>query len=144
MPPVRNGAALSPSNLEVREMAQSLKSVGVITLFVEDQRRSKEFYERVFEVAAVDQDEGMAIFRFDNLFLRLLTREEAEQQMFGQVPLARSDAGASSLLAIFVDDADALCAQLTERGVSIVYGPVDRPWGVRNAAFRDPTGTSGC
>jgi catechol 2,3-dioxygenase-like lactoylglutathione lyase family enzyme len=39
-------------------MAQSLKTVGVITLFVEDQQRSKEFYERVFEVAPVDEEEG--------------------------------------------------------------------------------------
>jgi uncharacterized glyoxalase superfamily protein PhnB len=39
-----------------------------------------------------------------------------------------------------VDDTDALCAELAELGVSIAYGPVDRPWGVRNAAFRDPDG----
>ena len=35
---------------------------------------------------------------------------------------------------------DALCTDLAERGVSIVYRPVDRPWGVRNAAFLDPDG----
>jgi catechol 2,3-dioxygenase-like lactoylglutathione lyase family enzyme len=121
-------------------MAQSLKTVNVITLFVEDQQRSKEFYERVFDVAAADEKEGTVIFKFDNLFLRLLTRREAEKEMLGQVPLADSDSGTSSQLAIFVDDADALCAQLAERGVPIVYGPIDRPWGVRNAAFRDPDG----
>ena len=121
-------------------MAQSLTSVGVITLYVEDQQRSKEFYERVFEVAAVNEEEGIVIFKFDNLFLRLLTRVRAEIELLGQVPLADSDSGASFQLAIFVDDADALCADLAERGVSIVYGPVDRPWGVRNAGFRDPDG----
>ena len=121
-------------------MAQSLKAVNVITLFVEDQRRSKEFYERVFEVSAADEEEGTVIFEFDNLFLRLLTRGAAEIEWLGHVPLADPGAGASSLLAMFVDDADALCAQLTERGVPIVYGPVDRPWGVRNAAFRDLDG----
>ena len=121
-------------------MAQSLKSVSAITLFVEDQQRSKEFYERVFEVAAADEEEGTVIFKFDNLFLRLLTRGEAENEMLGQVPLADSDSGASFQLAIFVDDADGLCAELAERGVPIVYGPIDRPWGVRNAAFRDPDG----
>jgi len=121
-------------------MAQSLKSVGVITLFVEDEQRSKEFYERVFEIAAVDQDEDTVIFRFDNLFLRLLTRRRAEQDMLGQVALAGPDAGPSSQLAIFVDDADALCAELAERGVPIAYGPIDRSRGVRNAAFRDPDG----
>ena len=119
-------------------MAQSLKTVHAITLFVEDQQRSKEFYERVFEVAAADEEEGTVIFKFDNYFLRLLTRGEAEKEMLGQVPLA--DSGASFQLAAFVDDVDALCAELAKRGVSIIYGPVDRPWGVRNAAFRDPDG----
>jgi lactoylglutathione lyase len=121
-------------------MTQSVKSVNVITLFVEDEQRSKEFYERVFEIPAVDEGEGTVIFKFDNLFLRLLTRGEAEKEMLGQVPLADSDSGASFKLATFVDDADARCAELEERGVPIIYGPVDRPWGVRNAAFRDPDG----
>lgn len=121
-------------------MAQSLRSVNVVTLFVEDAQRSKDFYERVFEVAAVDEEEGTVIFKLDNLFLRLLTRGRAEKEMLGQVPVADSGSGASSQLAIFVDDADALCAELAERGVSIVYGPIDRPWGVRNAGFRDPDG----
>ena len=118
-------------------MAQTLTTVSVITLFVEDQQRSKEFYERVFEVAAVDEEEGTVIFKFDNLFLRLLARGEAENEWPG-VRLADSDPGATFQLAIFVDDVDALCAELAERGVPIVSGPIDRPWGVRNAAFRDP------
>jgi catechol 2,3-dioxygenase-like lactoylglutathione lyase family enzyme len=123
-------------------MPQSLKSVNAITLFVEDQQRSKEFYERVFDLAPVHEDDelGTVIFQFENLFLRLTTRTEAEKEMLGQVPVADSKSGASSIHAIFVDDTDALCAQLAERGVPIAYGPVDRAWGVRNAAFRDPDG----
>jgi catechol 2,3-dioxygenase-like lactoylglutathione lyase family enzyme len=121
-------------------MAQLLKSVSAITLFVEDVQRSKEFYERVFEVDGVDEDETTVILKFDNLFLRLLARGAAEEEMLGQVPLADSGSGASFELAIFVDDADALCAQLAERGAPIVYGPVDRPWGVSHVAIRDPDG----
>jgi lactoylglutathione lyase len=121
-------------------MAQSLTSVNVITLFVADLQRSKEFYERVFEVAGAEEGHGTVIFKLDNLFLRLLTRGAAESEMLGQVRLADPDAGASVELSVFVDDADALCAALAERGVSVVFGPVDRPWGVRNAAFRDPDG----
>jgi uncharacterized glyoxalase superfamily protein PhnB len=41
---------------------------------------------------------------------------------------------------MFVDDTDALCVSLVERGVPIVYGSVDRPWGVRSAGLRDPDG----
>jgi lactoylglutathione lyase len=121
-------------------MTQSLKSINVITLFVADEQRSKEFYERLFEVTGTDEGHGTIIFKLDNLFLRLLKRDEAESEMLGQVPLADPGSGASVQLAMFVDDADALCADLAERGVSIVYGPVDRPWGVRSAGFRDPDG----
>lgn len=42
--------------------------------------------------------------------------------MLGQVPLADPNAGASVEMSISVDDADAFCAALTERGVSIVFG----------------------
>src|SRR4051794_41003241 len=121
-------------------MTRSLKAVHVVTLFVDDLQRSKEFYERVFGLAADTEEETRLIFKLENLFLRLLTRRAAEQEMLGQVPVADSDSGASSVLSIFVDDADAVCAELVERGVAIAFGPVDRPWGVRNAAFQDPDG----
>ena len=39
-----------------------------------------------------------------------------------------------------VDDVDATCAQLAERGVELLNGPMDRPWGIRTASFRDPGG----
>ena len=29
---------------------------------------------------------------------------------------------------------------LAERGVALLNGPVDRPWGIRTAAFADPAG----
>ncbi len=121
-------------------MTRSLKSINVITLFVEDEQRSKEFYERLFDVTGTDEGHRTIIFELDNLFLRLLNRDEAESEMLGQVPLAEPGSGASVQLAMFVDDADALCAELAERGVPIAYGPVDRPWGVRSAGFRDPDG----
>lgn len=122
-------------------MSQFPKSVSAITLFVEDLARSKEFYERVFQVSGVvEADAGTVILEFDNVFLRLLTRTEAEQELLGQVPLAEPDAGSSFELAMRVGDVDARAAELAERGVSIAYGPVDRPWGVRHLGFRDPDG----
>ena len=39
-----------------------------------------------------------------------------------------------------VDDVDAMCAILAERGVELLNGPMDRPWGIRTASFRDPGG----
>ncbi len=41
---------------------------------------------------------------------------------------------------IEVDDVDAMCAELSRRGVELLNGPMDRPWGIRTACFRDPAG----
>ena len=43
-------------------------------------------------------------------------------------------------LTVQVDDVDATCAALAERGVRLLNGPMDRPWGIRTAAFADPAG----
>jgi uncharacterized glyoxalase superfamily protein PhnB len=60
--------------------------------------------------------------------------------MVGEVPVADPRSGTTVQLGFAVEDADAFCATLSERGVAIVCGPVDRPWGRRNAAFADPDG----
>jgi lactoylglutathione lyase len=119
-------------------LGEPLKSVGAITLFVEDPQRSKEFYARVFEVEEAFEDESSVAFEFDNLFLNLLQRGAAVNELLGPVPA--TEAGASFELTVWVEDADAVCADLVERGVSIVSGPLDRPWGMRTAAFLDPDG----
>jgi catechol 2,3-dioxygenase-like lactoylglutathione lyase family enzyme len=121
-------------------MAQSLRSVNVITLFVEDPLRSKEFYERIFDAAGVDEGHGTVILPLDNVLLRFLRRGEAEGEMLGQVSVADPRSGSTVQLGFGVDDADAFCTELSKLGVPIVYGPVDRPWGRRNAAFADPDG----
>ncbi len=41
-------------------------------------------------------------------------------------------------LTITVEDVDAICAELAKRDVEVLNGPMNRPWGVRTAAFRDP------
>jgi lactoylglutathione lyase len=118
----------------------SLKRVNAATLFVEDLQRSKEFYERVFDVEVFEEaDAGTLILPFENVFLRLLVRGEAEKEFFGKVPLNQTGS-AGAELAVAVDDAAAAVGELTERGVTIVFGPVDRPWGVRHVGFRDPDG----
>lgn len=44
------------------------------------------------------------------------------------------------MLTVNVVDVDAVCAALRERGVELVNGPIDRPWGRRTAVFVDPSG----
>jgi catechol 2,3-dioxygenase-like lactoylglutathione lyase family enzyme len=120
-------------------MSQSLRSVGVITLFVADAKRSKAFYESVFDIKSIFEDENSAVVKFDNLLLNILVRSQAPE-LIEPAPVAEAGVGAGFMFTIWVDDADATCEELRGRGVDFLNGPVDRPWGVRTAAFADPDG----
>lgn len=120
-------------------MSESLKSVGAITMFVDDPRRSKEFYERVFEVSPVFEDENSVAFEFENLIVNLLV-ERAAPELIEPTPVAGREAGERFQLTIWVEDADAVVEQLRSAGVELLNGPIDRPWGLRTAAFADPDG----
>jgi catechol 2,3-dioxygenase-like lactoylglutathione lyase family enzyme len=120
-------------------MSVSLTNVGAITIFVEDPQRSKGFYEKVFDAPAVYEDDNSVAFKFENTIVNLLARREAPG-LIDPAPVASAGAGASFQLTIWVDDADAVCAELAKRGVELLNGPLDREWGMRTAAFTDPDG----
>lgn len=120
-------------------MSASLKSVGAITLFVQDPQRSKVFYENVFELPAIYEDEASAVIRFENLIINLLAVSAAPELMSPGV-VGDPRAGSCFMLTIWVDDADAVCAGLAARGVRLLNGPMDREWGKRTASFTDPDG----
>jgi catechol 2,3-dioxygenase-like lactoylglutathione lyase family enzyme len=110
-----------------------------VTLFVDDPRRSKEFYGRVFDLQPVYEDESAVAFRFENTIVNLL-EASAAHELVEPAPVAAGEAGSSFQLTIWVDDAEAACAELGARRVELLNGPLDRPWGVRTAAFADPDG----
>jgi lactoylglutathione lyase len=120
-------------------MTLSLKRVGAITLFVEDLPGSRLFYENVFDVPVIYEDEHSAVFEFDNTIINLL-RAPAAGELIAPAAVGGPDAGARSQFTIWVDDADAACAELEARGAVLLNGPMDREWGVRTAAFADPGG----
>jgi catechol 2,3-dioxygenase-like lactoylglutathione lyase family enzyme len=114
-------------------------AVGAITLFVDDKERAKEFYGRAFAAEPLFEDETSAVFRFENLVINAVVRSNAPE-LVEPAPVAAPGAGAGALYTIWVDDCDAAVATLRERGVELLNGPTDRPWGVRTAAFADPDG----
>ena len=120
-------------------MNASLTSVGAITLFVDDPKRSKTFYEEVFDVPVVFEDDASAAFKFDNLLVNLLAAGAAHE-LIDPAAVAGRDAGSRFQLTVWVDDAEAAVAELASRGVTLLNGPMDREWGVRTAAFSDPDG----
>ena len=120
-------------------MSTSLKSVGAITLFVEDLQRSKSFYEDVFGLTVTWEDEDSVGFKFENTIVNLL-RTPAAHGLIEPGAVASREAGSRFQLTIFVDDADAVCAELDRRGVALLNGPLNRDWGMRTASFTDPGG----
>ncbi|HUI37069.1 MAG TPA: VOC family protein [Gaiellaceae bacterium] len=120
-------------------MSESLKSVGAITMFVDDPKRSKKFYERVFGASAIYEDENSVVFEFEKLIVNLLA-ERAAPELIEPTPVAGRETGERFQLTIWVEDADAVVEQLRSAGVALLNGPIDRPWGLRTAAFADPDG----
>lgn len=110
-----------------------------ITLFAEDLEATKRFYQEVFGLPVHYEDANSAVFDFGNTLINLLARSEADG-LIGPAPVATPESGARMQFTIQVDDVDALCAELARRGVTLLNGPMDRPWGIRTAAFRDPAG----
>jgi catechol 2,3-dioxygenase-like lactoylglutathione lyase family enzyme len=120
-------------------MSDSLRSVGAVTLFVAHPHRSKLFYEEVFGVPLVYEDSSSAAFRFENMIVNLL-QSSAARDLIEPAAVAGGDAGSRFQLSIWVDDADAVCAELAAHGVPLLNGPMNREWGMRTACFTDPDG----
>ena len=115
------------------------RGIGAITLFVEDVEAAKRFYGEVFGLPIVFADDNSAVFDFGNTIINLL-QDTAARVLIEPAVVARREAGSRLQLTITVDDVDAMCADLATRGVELLNGPMDRPWGVRTASFSDPGG----
>jgi catechol 2,3-dioxygenase-like lactoylglutathione lyase family enzyme len=113
--------------------------IAAITLFQEDLGAARRFYEEVFGLEAVYEDDNSAVFRFGDTLVNLLTATEAPG-LIAPVAVASPDAGARIQFTLEVDDVDVTCDELRRRGVELLNGPMDRPWGIRTASFRDPGG----
>jgi lactoylglutathione lyase len=120
-------------------MIKGLNKIEVITFFVEDLAATRAFYETIFGLEVVYSDENSAVVRLENLMINILRTERAAT-LVEPHPVGPPEAGARQLITIQVDDADAVCEELKQHGVTILNGPVDRPWGRRTAAFTDPAG----
>lgn len=115
------------------------KGISAITLFVDDLDAAKEFYGSVFGLPILLEDDSSAVFNFGNTLVNLLV-STAAPELIEPAIVAPREAGSRLQLTINVADADATCAELAARGVELLNGPIDRPWGVRTATFMDPGG----
>jgi catechol 2,3-dioxygenase-like lactoylglutathione lyase family enzyme len=120
-------------------MTEPLNAVGAITMFIEDRDRAKAFYERALDASPVYEDDNSVEFKLENIVVNLLVSREAHD-LIQPAPVAEPGTGSRFQLTVWVDDTDAACRELGRRGIELLNGPMDRPWGLRTAAFADPDG----
>jgi lactoylglutathione lyase len=117
----------------------TLSKLGAITLVVEDLPAARASYADVFGLRLLVEDDVSAAFDFGNTILNLLAAPAATE-LVAPAAVAAPGQGVRAQLTVWVDDVDAVCGELTARGVTLLNGPMDRPWGQRTAAFADPAG----
>jgi len=118
-------------------MSDRERQIGAITLFVPDLDRVAEFYQEAFGLQADRPDSDTAMLKFKDVYV-FLHKAAAAQDPVPEV-MAKAQKGTKQF-AIIVADVDAVCAELTARGVEVITGPADRPWGMRTVTFADPAG----
>jgi catechol 2,3-dioxygenase-like lactoylglutathione lyase family enzyme len=115
-----------------------------VGLVVSDLERSRRFYR---EALALEEVPRPPNFRFDGAWFRFGEYELhllAEAHTTGGA--GQPDAGAGATqglthhLAFEVDDLEAACARLAEKGVALAGGPMPRGDGVTQVFFLDPDG----
>jgi lactoylglutathione lyase len=113
--------------------------IDAITLFVEDLAAAKRFYTEVFRLPVFFEDDNSTVFKFGDTLVNLLEASEATS-LVAPATVATPETGARFQFTLGVDDVDATVDELKSRGVELLNGPMDRPWGIRTASFRDPGG----
>jgi catechol 2,3-dioxygenase-like lactoylglutathione lyase family enzyme len=121
------------------DLASWPRLIDAITLFEEDLEAAKRFYQDAFGLPVIFEDDNSAVFKFGRTLINLLKVSEAPE-LIAPATVAPPEAGSRFQFTIGVDDVDAMCAELERRGVKLLNGPMDRPWGIRTASFADPGG----
>ena len=113
-----------------------MKRVDYVILYVRDLERSIGFYREVAGLQFKLQGDGYAEFATEGARFGLYDRARLPE-LIGREATAGDPGGEVVFL---VEDVDAEAARLRAAGVTILSGPVDRPWGHRTVHLLDPDG----
>lgn len=119
-------------------MAEWEKKIGAINLIVGDLELSTAFYRDVLALPPQFEDEDTAMFRFTDTHF-FLQRGASHQDGASGDALSLAQKGVGQFV-IFVDDVDAVAAELQQAHVPTISGPADRDWGMRTLTLADPGG----
>jgi len=113
-------------------------AVGAITLVVADLEASTSLYSSAFAAPLIFENEDSAVFRFEPTAINLLHRSADE--LFAPSPVGNVGNAPRAAFTVEVTDTDRYCVELAERGITLLNGPITRPWGPRTASVADPDG----
>ena len=97
---------------------------------------ARDFYSRVFDAEPVFEEGDSVVFRTGSTLINLL-RIAAADELVRPAVVGSADVGVRAVYTIEVADVDAVVAELRERSVELLNGPMDRWWGPRTASFQD-------
>ena len=113
--------------------------IDAITLFVDDLVETKRWYSAFLGTPPMFEDPNSVVFGFGPTVVNLLHVSAVPDLIEPAAAALRTD-GSGVVLTLAVDDVDAMATELRGRGAQLLNGPIDRPWGIRTASFRDPDG----
>jgi catechol 2,3-dioxygenase-like lactoylglutathione lyase family enzyme len=116
-----------------------MPTITAITLFTDDLAASRDWYARAFGLPEHYADDVSVVFLVDGTMINLLQISEAGE-LIAPAYVGSRDAGARAQYTLEVTDVDGRVASLLAAGIPVLNGPIDRPWGIRTAAFADPSG----
>ena len=113
--------------------------IDAITLFVGDLEEARRWYESFLGKPPMYEDPNSVVFGVGESVVNLL-HVSAVPELIEPAAAALRTHGSGVVLTLAVDDVDAMASELVRRGAALLNGPMDRPWGIRTASFRDPDG----
>ena len=90
---------------------------------------TKRFYQEVFGLPVVFEDENSAVFRFGETVINLLDVAPGAGACSSPRPLPPPTPACEFQFTIGVEDVDAMCEELQRRGVELLNGPHRPPVG---------------
>lgn len=111
-----------------------MRAVDYVILYVRDLDASIRFYRDVLGLPFKFTESGYAEFATEGTKLALYERA----RLPGLIGREATDGGPEFEVAFLVGDVDAEAERLRARGIRILAGPIDRPWGQRTLHLLDP------
>lgn len=92
---------------------------------------------RFLGVNPVFGDDVSSVFKVGETLINLL-QNAAVPELIDPAPMA--PAGARAVYSLYVPDISAQAERLRAAGLTLLNGPMDRPWGIRTLSVSDPSG----